>query len=162
MFITGSSATLTIVAFMISILVVLGGFILRKLAKPEERVKRNISLGLILFGGITTLLNAPQIWQIINGTFVEPESNALSDLGDALSDALGNEQNATAIDTLPSTIEMFGSSIDIITLASLASVGIGVLTIIIGLVLLKKKEWAKVVILGGVITMLVGLSQLLF
>jgi len=168
MFITGSNATLTIIAFIVSILVILSGWLFSKLSKASVKMKRNVSFGLYIWGGFTTIFNAPRVWQIINGTFVEPESSALDDMADIFDGIFGDGEEAAtdyagyvASDFFPSTVEIFNTSMCIGTLASMISISIGLLTIIIGF-LNKEKSWGKVIILGGIITMVVGLSQLFF
>ena len=165
MFVTGSGSTFTIIAFIISILVILGGFLFSKLSKSSDKMRRNVSFGLYIWGGLTTFLNASYIWQIINGTFVEPESNALDMMTDILDDIFDDGSGVTT-DYVPvisyhQTIEVFSTSVSIATLAIIISISIGLLTIVIGF-LNKEKNWGKVIILGGIITMVIGLSQLLF
>jgi len=166
MFVSGSDATFTIVAFIISILVIFGGWVVSKISKPGDKIKRNISIGMYIWGGITTILNASQIWRIINGTFVEPERSALDEMGDVLSGIFGDGQDALpeypVNDVFASVVEIFGTSISVGTLVNMISVGIGFLIVVLGLVIYKKKSWAKVMILGGIITIIAGLSQLLF
>jgi len=163
-FITGSNATLTIIAFMVSLFIVLSGWLFSKLSKSSENLKRNVSFGLYIWGGFTTIFNAPRVWQIINGTFIEPEYSALDALGnmwgereEAVTDYVGDAVS----DFFYSTIEIFNTDVSFATLAGLASIGSGLLILAIGF-LNKDKNWGKVAMLGGIITTVIGLSQLFF
>jgi len=165
MFMTGSSASFTIIAFIVSIAIVLGGLLFSWLSKSSDKVKRIVSFVMYIWGAFTTILNAPQVWRIINGTFVEPEVSAIDGFGDTLSNIFSEERQDIASDyiandILPSTIEIFNMSISVVTFASGISIGVGLLTVMIGLIF-RKKNWAKVVILGGIITIVIGSSQLL-
>jgi len=159
MFVSESGATFTIIAFIVSILIIVGGCLFSKFSKSNEKLKRGISFGMCIWGGLTTILNAPAVWRIINGTFVEPENNAFS----RLYEIFGDRQDVTtdvSYYASPTTVEIFDMVISLSTLGSVISIGLGLLMVISGLVY-KKNNWAKVTILAGVVTIITGIMLLI-
>ena len=132
-----SSEILVMISFIVSILIVVSGWIFSKISKSSETVKRNVSFGMYIWGGVTTLQNVPQLWRIMNGTF-EPAGSDLS---------------------IPK-VEIFDGYVNFLSIIKIMSIGIGFLFIIVGLIY-KKKSWSKIVIFLGVAIILMGLSQFL-
>ena len=130
---------LVVIGFIGSILFIVGGLIFRKLSKPNETVKRNISFGICLWGIVATFINAPMVWRIMNGTFeFEPEAS------DVTLDYLNG-----VVDYLDDVTHRFVDH----SLLYMVMTAIGILMMTTGLVY-KKKKWAKVAVLIGIFGLL--------
>jgi len=139
-----------IVSFIVGIAIMIGGLTFNKYSKSSEVVKRNVSIGAYLLGGISAIINGFQLLQIINGTFESSDLPRLPDLPTL----------PTLPDTTPRmihTVELFGTSIN---LFNLINVGAGIVIILIGL-MFKQKKWSKVVILLGALAIMTGALQII-
>ena len=132
-----------IVSFIVSIAIMIGGFVFSKRSKSSVEVKRNVAMGTYLLGGASLIINGFQLWQMINGTYIHVPLPDLSDI-------------TSASNTSAYAVELFGTSIN---LFHLINIGAGIVVIIIGL-LFKQKKWSKVAGLLGVMAIVAGVFQI--
>jgi uncharacterized membrane protein YeaQ/YmgE (transglycosylase-associated protein family) len=142
-----TSALNVIMTIVLSVGIIVGGFIFSKLSKSSEQVKKTVSMGLYLVGVVNLLVNRSDIWQVINGTY-EPR-----DINFAVNDG---SAGVYVGDWLIPTIGVFGMDINILYLISIA---IGLLISVVGL-RYKKKNWSKLVLLMGGAAIVLPLFQI--
>ena len=139
-----------IVSFIASFLVIIAGFIFSRRSKASEQIKRNISMGAYLLGGVSMVINGFQLGRIINGTFKPSDLPQLPMLPE-----LPELPNTTT--TTTHMVELFGMNLN---LFNLINIGAGIVIILIGLIF-KEKKWSKIAILLGVMAIVAGAFQIL-
>jgi len=139
-----------IVSLILSLVVIIGGFIFSKYSKSSDEVKKNVSMGAYLLGAVSLIFNGFQLWRVMNGT--------------STSDGLPSFPSAPTLPSAPSVPERSTHVVEFLGLGintfNLVNIGAGVTVIIIGLIF-KHKKWSKMVILLGVVAIIAGLFQIL-
>jgi len=151
------SALMVVIYFIVSLLVILGAWVFSKRAGVREKLKRNISLGMYIFGGLTLALHIMPLWRVINGTFEPAEVDVDEILGNIFGSTTDGSTDVVASEWAQPVVDMFGMEVAVF---QLISVGIGMLLILLGFIY-KSKNWGKIVMLLGAVTMLLGLFQIL-
>jgi len=142
-----------IINIVLGVLLITGGWVFSKRSKSSEQVKRNVSLGAYLLGGLALVFHLPNLWRVINGTY---ESRSIS-LNVSTSPATPNLADVAVSSTSTQMVELFGTYIN---LFHLINVGAGLGIIVIGL-MFKEKNWSKYAMLLGVATIVSGAVQII-
>ena len=131
---------------------ILGGFIFSKHSKSSEQMKRNVSMGAYALGVVALIFHIPNLWQVINRTY-EPTRINFPELP-----TQGLPDTPNIAGTSSQIVELFGMSINFF---HLINIGVGLGVVIIGL-MFKEKNWAKYIILVGVMSILARAFQIMF